>query len=74
MLMEPKAGFEPATLALRMRCSTTELLRLKRVVERMDYIREPEFLSFAFFSLLEKVAREYGSASGSVSHAKAASP
>jgi hypothetical protein len=25
--MEPKAGIEPATRALRMRCSTSELLR-----------------------------------------------
>lgn len=52
--MEPKAGFEPATLALRMRCSTTELLRLGRVSE--TYLIEGDcFLSFSFFERAEKI-------------------
>ena len=49
--MEPKAGIEPATHALRMRCSTPELLRLEFVGNWAATIEVSSGLSFAFFTV-----------------------
>ena len=49
-MLEPKVGIEPTTYALRMRCSTPELLRLVLHLGRKKQYKGPFQLVICFFA------------------------